>query len=426
MIAGFPPGICIPALDKSLTPPPSPRWTLFSHPGFAPFICTRLGATVATQIQSVAVGWQIYDITRDPLDLGLAGLAQFAPSILLVLLTGTVADRFERRTIMAFALVGHAACALLLMLFAEMRIAMVWPTFLVLVGFGTARAFLQPAQQAIVPNIVPPELLSNAVAVSSALQRTGVIAGPLAGGLLYEVSATAAFGAALVVSLVSVGCTIAIPNTRQLRVTTAASWQTLMAGFRYIWKEQIVLGAISLDLFAVLLGGAIALLPVYARDILSVGPFGLGLMRAAPGIGGIGMAIWLSLFPIRDRAGVTMFATVAVFGVATIIFGFSTVLWLSVIALIVMGASDLISVYIHATLVQLWTPDALRGRVSAVNTVFLNASNEIGAFRAGGFAALMGVVPAVVVGGIGTILVTVLWLKWFPALRNVRHLDGRV
>lgn len=385
----------------------------------------RLGSTLAIQMQGVAVGWQVYDITGDPFDLGLVGLAQFLPSILLVLVTGAVADRFERRIVMAAALVGLGLCGILLAAFAMTGIGIIWPILLVLTASGAARAFLHPAQQSIVPNLVPTEHLSSAIAATTALVRIGMITGPLAGGLLYELSAAVPYAVASVVTLASLACTLVIPATSQKRIAAAPGWQALSAGFRYIWKEKRVLGAISLDLFAVVLGGAVALMPVYARDILGVGPWGLGLLRAAPGLGGIAMAIYLSFYPIRDHAGLVMLATVALFGFSIVVFGLSTVLWISLPALALMGAADLVSVYIRATLVQLWTPDQLRGRVSAVNTVFLNASNEIGAFRAGGMAALVGVVPAVVLGGLGAMLVTALWYRWFPDLRKTRHLDGR-
>ncbi len=398
---------------------------IFRLPGVVPFVAARLGSTLAIQMQGVAVGWQVYDITGDPFDLGLVGLAQFLPSILLVLATGTVADRFERRAVMAVALVGQAVCVALLVAFALAGIGSIWPILLVLAASGTARAFLHPAQQSIVPNLVPPEHLSSAIAVTTALVRIGMIAGPLAGGLLYELSAAIPYAVAAIVLLASLACTLVIPATSQKRIAVAPGWHALSAGFRYIWKEKRVLGAISLDLFAVVLGGAVALMPVYARDILEVGPWGLGLLRAAPGVGGIAMAVYLSLYPIRDHAGLAMLATVALFGFSIVVFGLSTALWLSLPALVLMGAADLVSVYIRATLVQLWTPDQLRGRVSAVNTVFLNASNEIGAFRAGGMAALIGVVPAVVLGGVGAMLVTALWFRWFPDLRRTRRLDGR-
>jgi hypothetical protein len=230
----------------------------------------------------------------------------------------------------------------------------------------------------------------------------------------------------MVAALACVAATLRIPAGRQERLSGRPDFDALLAGFRYIWKEKVVLGAISLDMIAVLLGGAVALLPVYASDILRVGPEGLGLLRAAPGVGGIAMAAWLSFFPIRDHAGAIMLITVALFGVATAIFGVSTTLWLSLAALVVMGATDLVSVYVRATLVQLWTPDGLRGRVSSVNALFVSTSNEIGAFRAGGMAALIGVIPAVVVGGIGTVATAMLWLKLFPQLAEIRRLDKRV
>jgi MFS family permease len=377
------------------------------------------------QIQSVAVGWQVYDITGDPFDLGLVGLAQFAPVILLVLVTGAAADRFDRRFVMALALAGQALSALALFVFAYIDILVIWPILLTLVGFGAARAFINPIQHAIVPNLVPPEHLGNAFAFVSAIARAATVAGPLAGGLLYGISGETAYATTLLVALASIALVAAIPATSQRIVVRSAGWREMVAGFSYIWKEKIVLGAISLDLFAVLLGGATALLPVYAADILEVGPWGLGLLRAAPGVGGILMAFYVAFHPVRDHAGLVLLASVALFGASTVVFGLSSVLWLSLVALVVMGASDVVSVYIRATLVQLWTPDQLRGRVSAVNTVFLNASNEVGAFRAGGSAALIGAIPAVVVGGIGAVAVAALWYKLFPELRRTRHLDGR-
>jgi MFS family permease len=402
-----------------------PRWVALQHPGFARFVFARFGANVATQMQSVAVGWQVYDITRDPFDLGLVGLAQFAPVIALVLVSGAAADRFERRRVMATALAGEAVCALILLIFAATELTVVWPIFLLLVGFGATRAFLNPAQQAIIPNLVPVEHLGNAVAINSALLRLGAIAGPLAGGVLYGISPSAPYASAMVVFTLSFALTLTLPATQQLRTAGGQTLDTLLAGFRYIFREKIVLGAISLDLFAVLLGGVVALLPAYARDVLHVGPAGLGMLRAAIAAGGISAAVLIAFRPVGDRAGFILFATVALYGLAILAFGVSDILGLSLAALLVMGASDLVSVYIRTTLVQLWTPDSLRGRVSAVNAVSTNASNELGAFRAGAFAALFGLVPAVVIGGIGTLVITALWMRWFPSLRTVRRLDGR-
>lgn len=386
----------------------------------------RFGSTLSLNLQSVAVGWQVYDITGDPFALGLVGLAQFSPTLFLFLFTGAAADRFDRRLIMALALVVQAACAGMLVAFALAGIQVIWPILIVLAVFGVARAFINPVQHSLVANLLPVEVLSNGIALVSATFRVATVLGPLAGGLLYEISAATAHGATAVVSVASVVFICMVPRPEQKVASRAMGVSELFAGLRYILREKVVLGAITLDLFAVLLGGAVALLPVYARDILEVGPLGLGLLRAAAGAGGIGMALWLAFHPVRDHAGLVLFGTIVGFGVANTIFGLSNVVWLSVAALLVAGAADVISGYIRGTLIQVWTPDQLRGRVSAASTVFLNASNDVGAFRAGGSAALVGAVPAVVLGGVGAILVAVLWSRWFPELRKVRHLDGRV
>jgi MFS family permease len=378
------------------------------------------------QIQTVAVGWQVYDMTRNPLDLGFVGLSQFLPALLLVLVTGAVADRYRRRTIMAVCLVLEALFAAALLLFSATGMGAVWLIFLILAGFGTARAFYGPAQQSLLPNLVPPEILSNAIALNSTGWQISTIVGPVAGGLLYGISPEAAYGSALALLMLAAVLVLTIPRPAQRTMAEPATWETIVAGFRYIWHEKIVLGAISLDLFAVLLGGATALMPVYARDILEVGPWGLGLLRAAPAFGAITVALWLTTHTIRDHAGRWMFLFVAVFGLATVVFGFSTLVWVSVLALAVLGGADMVSVYVRETLIQLWTPDAVRGRVNAVNMVFIGASNELGEFRAGVSAALIGTVPAVVFGGVGTVAVAVLWYWWFPELRRARHLDGRV
>jgi MFS family permease len=402
------------------------RWLAFQHPGFVRYWTARLAASFAVQILSVSVGWQVYDLTRDPLDLGLVGLAQFLPSLLLVLATGAVADRYSRRIIMGLALLGEALCACALLAFTWRGIGQVWPIFAVLGGLGTARAFFGPATQALVPNLVPPEHLSNAIAWNSSSWQIAAIVGPVAGGLLYGVAAEVAYGTALALLVLAIALATAIPQTQQRTAAEPATWETLVAGFRYIWREKIVLGAISLDLFAVLLGGATALLPVYARDILDLGPWGLGLLRSGPGVGALLAAAYLTTAPIRDHAGLAMFVTVAAFGLFTVVFGVSTVTWVSVAALMLMGATDMVSVYVRETLIQLWTPDAVRGRVNAVNMVFVGASNEVGEFRAGVMAALVGTVAAVTFGGLGTMAVAGLWARWFPELRRARHLDGRV
>ena len=412
----------MPAADAG---PATGHWGALRHRGFRLFWLSRVLATFATQVLSVAVGWQIYDLTRNPFDLGLVGLVQFAPALLLVLVTGTVSDRYNRRRIVAIGQFVEAACGLaFLVLTVTGSISPGW-IFSILVVFGTARAFMNPAASSLVPNLVPGRDLSSAIALSSSAWQIAIIVGPVIGGLLYGVGAAAPYAAA-VVFLVAAGVLVSlVPRPPQKTTPEPASWTTVIAGFRYVWNEKIVLGAISLDLFAVLLGGATALLPAYARDILDTGPWGLGLLRSAPGIGAIAVALFLAARPVRDHAGAIMFVTVALFGAFTLVFGVSTAVWLSVAALALAGAADMISVYIRETLIQLWTPDQVRGRVSAVNAVFVGASNELGEFRAGTVAALIGVVPAVVVGAIGTVAVAGIWAWAFPMLRRARRLDRR-
>jgi MFS family permease len=411
-----------PAADSA----PGNAWAALRHRGFAFLWVSRLAATFGTQIVSVAVGWQVYDLTRDPFHLGLVGLVQFAPALLLVLVTGLAADRFNRRAIVAACqgVEGLAALVLLVLtLHGDIAVGFILS---VLVGFGVARAFLGPAQQSLVPNLVPPEALASAIALSSSTQQFATITGPVVGGLLYGLGAPLPYGVAAALFVMAATFALLIPKPRQKTVAEPARWETLVAGFRYVWREKIVLGAISLDLFAVLLGGAVALLPAYARDILEVGPWGLGLLRAAPGVGALAMALYLAVRPVRDHAGLTMFACVILFGFFTFVFGVSTIVWVSVAALALAGAMDMVSVYIRQTLIQLWTPDPVRGRVSAVNSVFVGASNELGEFRAGSVAALLGVLPAVVIGAVGTVAIAGIWMVLFPALRRTRHLSGRV
>lgn len=401
------------------------RYAAFRHGPFLRYWAARFLATFSTQIVSVAVGWQVYDLTRDPLDLGLVGIIQFAPSLILVLVTGAAADRFGRRLIMGLSALLEALCACALLLLTFRGLTGVTGIFVTLAVFGVARAFFAPASASLVANLVPPEDFANAVAWNSSAWQTATIVGPVAGGLLYGLSPEAAYGTATLFMLASALLIFSIPKPVQKAVIEKRSLETLFAGFRYIWSEKIVLGAISLDLFAVLLSGAVALLPVYARDILELGPWGLGLLRAAPGIGAILVAVWLAGHPIRDHAGIIMLGFVALFGVFTAVFGLSTMPWLSILALALVGATDMISVYVRETLIQLWTPDRVRGRVNAVNMVFVGASNELGEFRAGTMAALIGTVPAVVIGGIGAVAVAGIWAVIFPQLRRVRHLDGR-
>jgi MFS family permease len=327
-----------------------------------------------------------------------------------------VADRYDRRWIMAACIALQMACVLCLLALVAGQAGRVWPIFLILAAFGAARAFYGPAAQAVTPNLVPPEDLSTAVAWNSSSWQLVTIGGPVLGGLLYGVAPPLPFAVAGGLWALALLQVLRIPAMPALRGLGAVSWQVVSAGFRYIWQEKVVLGAITLDLFAVLLGGATALLPVYARDILEVGPTGLGLLRSAPGIGALVMALWLIRRPIAGRAGLILLTSVAGFGLFTCVFGLSTAPWLSIAALALVGALDMVSVYVRETLIQLWTPDALRGRVNAVNMVFIGASNE---FRAGVSAALVGVVPAVVAGGAGTLAVALLAARWFPQLRRV-------
>ena len=405
--------------------PADQRFAAFRHGAFLRYWASRFLTTFATQVVSVAVGWQIYDLTRDPFDLGLVGIIQFVPSLILVLITGAAADRFGRRLIMGLTSFLEAACALALIVLTLRGMEGPAPIFAVLAVFGIARAFFAPASGALVANLVPAEDFANAIAWNSSAWQTATIVGPVAGGLLYGASPEAAYATAAVLMLAAGLLVLAIPKPAQHSATERPTLDTLFAGFGYIWREKIVLGAISLDLFAVLLSGASALLPVYARDILQLGPWGLGMLRAAPSFGAIFVALWLAAHPIRDNAGVLMFCAVLLFGALTCLFGFSTAGWLSILALALLGAADMVSVYIRETLIQLWTPDALRGRVNAVNMLFVGASNELGEFRAGMMAAAIGTVPAVVFGGVGAVVVGALWAWLFPELRKVRRLSGR-
>jgi MFS family permease len=400
--------------------PPSDR--AFDYPGYRLYWVARFLLVFAIQVLSVSVGWQIYDQTRDPFLLGLVGLVQFLPAPILVLVTGSVADRFNRRIIMASCMAVEAVCALALLTILHQGLTAVWPVYAVLLVFGIARAFMGPAVQSLMANLVPQTALANAIALNSSSFQVATIIGPTAGGLLYGVSSELAYVVSILFFLSAGVLTLLIPKPEK-RASQPVTTEALFAGFRYIWSQPIVLGALSLDMIAVMLGGAIALLPVFARDILDVGPWGLGALRSSVGVGALLMSLWLINNPVRDHAGLTMFAAVAVYGLAIIILGMSTLVWLSVLALVVMGAADMVSVFIRQTLIQLKTPDDLRGRVSAVNMTFIGASNELGEFRAGSMAAGFGAVPAVVIGGVGALVTAAVWARMFPDLRNVRHLD---
>jgi MFS family permease len=386
---------------------------------FSFYLTARVLGTLAVQMQSVAIGWQVYQITGNLFDLGLIGLAQFAPFFVLILLAGHTADRYNRRNIIVFCLAAQLLCGLLLLAFTMSGSRVVWPVFAILVLFGSARAFMMPATQAILKNMVPPEQFSQAVALASSSFHVAVIAGPVLGGLLYLYGASTVYlvsSALLVLSVVLMGLT---RNTPQAVNTAPVTWHTVFEGLRFVWSRPIMLGAISLDLFAVLFGGATALLPAYAHDVLQTGPTGLGLLRTAPGAGAALCSVALAFYPIRRRVGAWMFGGVAVFGLSTLVLGWTANFAVALAALFLLGAGDMVSVYIRHLLVQIETPDEIRGRVSAVNAVFIGASNELGEFESGLTAGWFGLVRAIVFGGAATLAVTAVWALKFPVLSRM-------
>jgi MFS family permease len=397
----------------------------FQHGDFRLYQLARFFSVVGTQMQSVAVAWQVYAITHRPLDLGFVGLAQFVPAFGLSLAAGHVADRIDRKRIVITCYLGIALCSLLLFALAQRGHTTVAPIYVVLVLFGVARAFSGPAGQALMPSLVPLEHFANAVAWSSSIWQVATIAGPALGGVLYGWGGPS--GVYMSTAVLSTIAAILLsfvrprPGTLEKR---SASWSTFLAGIRYVWTERLLLGAISLDLFAVLLGGAVALLPVYASDILHVGPRGLGMLRSAPALGATVSAVAMAYRPLKRHAGTIMLAAVFVYGLATLVFGVSTSFWISLIALFILGASDMISVVVRSTLVQLNTPNEMRGRVSAVNMMFVVASNELGEFESGITAAWFGSVAAVILGGVGSCLVVAYYAARFPELRKIDKLDA--
>jgi MFS family permease len=396
----------------------------FRHPGFRLFQLARFFIILATEMQSVAVGWQIYATTKRALDLGLVGLAQFLPGILLFLLSGHVADRFDRRKVVLWCYLGFAFCSALLMVIAWRQIASVTPIYCVLVLLGVVRSFNGPVTRAILPQLVSEEHFQSAVAWASTIFQGATILGPAIGGLAYALfrGPVAVYGLAVVAALAATACMLPIKTEQAARRREPASLATFLVGIKYIWAKKIILGSISLDLFAVLLGGAVALLPVFAQEILRTGPWGLGLLRSAPGVGAAFMAVLLAYRPLRKRAGATMLWCVAGFGAFTIIFGVSHSLILSLVALAFVGATDMVSVVVRNTLIQVATPDEMRGRVNAVDMIFIGASNQLGQFESGITAQWFGAVPAVILGGVGTLVVTALWAWSFPELRHADRL----
>jgi len=397
------------------TPTEDSLAALWAQRAFVRFWLARLLGTMANQMLMVALAWHMYDLTGSAWDLGLVGLFQFVPALLLTLPAGHVADHLHRGRIFAACLLAQAlACALLLAaLYGDFSSRELILGISVLLG--CARAFQMPAQQALVPQLVPPVLLQRAMTLSTSAMQVAIIGGPALGGLLYSLGPASVYASGAVMLLG--GCVLVLyVHYAHTPPQQAASWKSVLAGVHFVWQHKVVLGATTLDLFAVLLGGATALLPIFARDLLHTGPIGLGLLRAAPAVGALAMSLALMRRPLQRRVGHRLLQAVALFGLATVVFGLSHSFVLSLLALAVTGAADAISMVVRSTLVQLETPDAMRGRVSAVNSIFIGASNQLGEFESGSVAALWGPVVSVVSGGVGTLLVAAAWFKLFPGL----------
>jgi MFS family permease len=396
----------------------SPARQALSHPDFARYACARLGATLAWQMIDVILGYQMWQLTHNKAYLGYIGLAQFLPFVVLLLPGGQIADRFDRRLIITLAYGLELAAAVALLAFTLSGSTDAWLLFLIAALLGVGRAFWAPAGQAMVPNLVPKELLSGAISFNTLLFTIATIAGPAVAGLTLIAGIDWSYGIAVLLLIVAM---FLMARVKPVRAKSSSEWHwsDFLGGFVFVWKKKPVLGAISLDLFAVLFGGVVALLPAYADEILHTDSVGLGLMRAAPGVGAAIIAFSLGLRPITRHAGTWMFGGVAIFGLCMIAVGLSTSLWLSVFVLAIAGAGDMVSVFVRGMLVQLETPDSIRGRVSAVNSMFIGASNELGAFRAGIQAAWVGIVPSMIWGGVCTLAVVGSYLGLFPQLRKL-------
>ena len=390
---------------------------LFSYKSFCIFWCVRFLGISAYQILTVAVAWQLYDITSSALDLGLFGLFQFLPALIFALPAGQAVDRYNRVHIVTFCLIVQAGVGACLYLTTAQDFISRDIIFLMALFLGLTRSFQMPAQQSLTPSLVPRKILQNAVAFSSTGMHTAIIVGPAIGGFLYFLGPDVVYLICTALILASVILTFFI-RYRHKKVTTKINVKELFAGINFIWRNKTLLGAISLDLFAVLLGGATALLPIYAKDILNIGPEGLGILRAAPALGALICALFIAQWPMKTKVGKKLFFSVGVFGISMLVFGISTSFILSVVALVLAGAADSFSVVIRMTLIQLETPDTMRGRVSSVNAIFIGASNELGEFESGATAELFGPVGSIVLGSIGTILVVLVWAKIFPTLLN--------
>lgn len=411
------------------TLPPSNQLSAFAYRDFRLFWAAKLFGTFAGMMTVVAIGWQVYDTARltytieqAALFLGMIGLVQFAAVAGCSLVAGYVSDRLDRRWIARAALGLEALCIALLATHARSEDVALWPIFVAAALLGVGRAFMAPALQALAPNLVPRAILSSAIAWNSIAWQVAAVGGPALCGYLIGGGAALVYYVCCGLIGIALLLMFAIRPVPRLPVLTQSPLRSIVDGLAYIRTNKIVLGAISLDLFAVLLGSAIPMLPVYARDILHVGPEGLGHLRAAPAVGAALIALVLTRFPIRRAVGAWMFTGVGIYAVFTVIFGLSTHYSLSLVALAVLGAADMVSVYVRSSLIQIHTPDAMRGRVASVSTIFISASNELGEFESGVAARFLGAVPSVVVGGVGALIVTLLWVKWFPELRTADRL----
>lgn len=395
----------------------------FRHRDFTLFWVSLITEGFALQMAFVAIGWQVYAVRGKALDLGLVGLAEFLPLLLLALPAGQLADRVPRRWLLTVMLALNVVTLLGLLAVTRHGTQQVWPFFVLAFVQGIGSAIGAPAGRALTPSLVPEEILVTALAQRSIAFQISAVAGPAVGGILFALRAELVYVVAIVLALVALGCVLAMRSGREPAAEGAAGIDEVLAGVRLIRRTKVLLGAISLDLFAVLFGGAVALLPVFAKDILEVGPVGLGFLRTAPAVGSLVSAVLISRYPIRRHAGPLLFGVVAGFGVSMIVFGLSHTMWLSMLALALGAGLDMVSVVLRSTILPLVTPDELRGRVNAVEMVFISASNELGAFESGVAAALIGAVPAVVLGGIATIAVAGAWWRLFPALARVDRLD---
>jgi len=401
----------------------APSGSLFAHRPFLFFMASRALSSMAFQGTGVAIGWLVYDQTRNPFDLGLIGLCQFLPMVVLTFVVGHVADQFDRRRIGFVCQVVEAVTLLLVLLGVWQGWLGIAGIFVAVTLLGATQAFERPTMAALLPAIVPAAALPRAIANSTSVMQTALGIGPSLAGLLYGVGPVVPFAVATAMFALASLAVIAIPHPGAVPKREPVTLGSVFAGAAFIRSKPVMLGTISLDLFAVLLGGATALLPVFARDILEAGPVGLGLLRTSPAIGAVAMSLLLGRFPITRNVGKTMLIAVAIFGAATIVFAFSRSVALSVAMLLVLGAADTISVVVRTSLVQLWTPDAMRGRVNAINSLFIGTSNQLGEFESGTLAALVGQVAAVALGGVGTIAVVLLWTKLFPALPKVQTFE---